>query len=352
MDSDDEEPKKEEKAGLPAWMATFADLMALLLSFFVLLLSFSEMDAMKFKRLAGSMAQALGVQQQLEVHEVPKGTSIIAQEFSPGKPEPTPINEIFQSTEDVTQMSLEVYCAEEFDIQQGEPEYEDSAREQLQQRLEELVRETEQDAMALAERLDAQIRAGQIEIETRGRQIIIRIREQGSFRSGSAELAQDYYDVIDEIRAVLMQQSGTIAVHGHTDDIPISSERFRSNWELSASRSVSVAHELLKARDLDRRRFIVEGHGDAHPLAPNDRAWNRALNRRVELTIVQGEDRETGPPRQVLDKSAQAGMQSDDTANDRPANAGTGVGTGNDDFFSGIDPQALEAGIRQFSGDQ
>lgn len=288
MDSEDEKPKKEEKSGLPAWMATFADLMALLLSFFVLLLSFSEMDAMKFKRLAGSMAQAFGVQQELEVHETPKGTSIIAQEFSPGKPEPTPINEIFQSTEDVTQMSLEVYCAEEFDIQQGEPDYEDSAREQLQQRLEELVRETEQDAMALAERLDTQIRAGQIEIETRGRQIIIRIREQGSFRSGSAELAQDYYDVIDEIRAVLMQQSGTIAVHGHTDDIPISSERFRSNWELSAARAVSVAHQLMEGGYIDENRFEVTGFADTRPLAPNDSAANRARNRRVEVVVQQG----------------------------------------------------------------
>ena len=80
---DDDTPrKKRQAAGLPAWMATFADLMALLLCFFVLLLSFSEMDAMKFKRLAGSLAQAFGVQTELQVNEVPKGPSIIAQEVS------------------------------------------------------------------------------------------------------------------------------------------------------------------------------------------------------------------------------------------------------------------------------
>lgn len=290
---DDDTPRKKRQApGLPAWMATFADLMALLLCFFVLLLSFSEMDAMKFKRLAGSLAQAFGVQTELQVNEVPKGTSIIAQEFSPGKPEPTPINEIFQSTDDTTQMSLEVYCAEEFDIQQGEPEYEDSAREQLKQRLEELIRETEQDAMALAARLQPQITSGQIEIETRGRQIIIRIREQGSFRSGSAELAEDYFDVLDEIQAVLMLQPGRIKVQGHTDNIPINSARFRSNWELSSARAVSVAHQLMRGDYIDEDRFEVTGFADTRPLAPNDNPDNRARNRRVEVVIRQGLEQE------------------------------------------------------------
>ena len=111
--SDEEEQKCDCVPGLPAWMGTFADLMSLLMCFFVLLLSFSEMDAMKFKRLAGSMAQAFGVQNKLNVTDIPKGTSIIAQEFSPGRPEPTPINEIWQKTEDLTEMSLEVECQEE-----------------------------------------------------------------------------------------------------------------------------------------------------------------------------------------------------------------------------------------------
>ena len=120
MSDDEEERCKCPPPGLAPWMGTFADLMALLMCFFVLLLSFSELDAMKFKRLAGSMAQAFGVQNRLKVVEVPKGTSIIAQEFSPGRPEPTPINEIYQRTEDITEMSLEVRQNEEFDIEAGE----------------------------------------------------------------------------------------------------------------------------------------------------------------------------------------------------------------------------------------
>lgn len=306
MDEEEERKKKDEDKGLPVWVATFADLMALLLVFFVLLLSFSEMDAMRFKRLAGSMAQAFGVQAEIRADNVPRGTSVIAREFSPGKPEPTPINEIYQSTDDQTQMSLEVYCAEEFDVQKGEPEYQDSAREQLEQRLQELIEQTEQDAMALAERLQPQIASGQLEIETRARQIIIRIREQGSFQSGSATLAEDYYDVLDEVRAVLMLQPGSIQVQGHTDDVPINSPRFRSNWELSTARAVSVAHQLMRGDYIDESRFEVSGYADTRPLAPNDSSANRARNRRVEIVVQQGMEEELDDEeQQVLEEEGE-----------------------------------------------
>jgi len=97
---------------IPGWLATFADLMSLLMCFFVLLLSFSEMDAMKFKRLAGELRQAFGVQTIVNVSDPPKGTSVIARHFSPSIPEPTPINEVRQKTSDITKSSLEVLCQE------------------------------------------------------------------------------------------------------------------------------------------------------------------------------------------------------------------------------------------------
>lgn len=289
MNDDDEEEGCDCPAGLPAWLATFADLMSLLMCFFVLLLSFSEMDAMKFKRLAGSMAQAFGVQNKLNVTDVPKGTSIIAQEFSPGIPSPTPINEIWQKTEDLTEMSLEVQCNQEYDIEAGDVSQEAGVKASVRERLEELVDETKKDAQELAEALQEEIAAGEIEIETEGRKIIIRIREKGSFKSGSHELADDYYNVMDEIRGVLMQKPGKIHVQGHTDDVPIRrSPRYRSNWELSTSRAVSVAEELMKNDEINRRRFEVSGMADTRPLVANNTRENRARNRRVEIVIRQG----------------------------------------------------------------
>ncbi len=288
----DDEEECDCPAGLPAWLATFADLMALLMCFFVLLLSFSEMDAMKFRRLAGSLAEAFGVQSKISVNEVPKGTSIIAQEFSPGKPDPTPITEIFQHTEDITKMSLEVLDSEEYDQEQGdltagEKDSTSSSKTKVEELVEQLVEQTKQDAADLAERLKDQIANGELEIETRGRKIIIRIREKGSFKSASAELAEDYYDVIDEIRAVLMLKPGGIEVQGHTDNVPIRSSKFRSNWDLSVMRAATVATELMRGGYLKKHRFEVSGFSDVRPLVVNTTAANKARNRRVEIVINQ-----------------------------------------------------------------
>ncbi|MGH1370703.1 MAG: flagellar motor protein MotB [Cellvibrionaceae bacterium] len=287
--SDEEHKCDCPPEGLPPWMGTFADLMSLLMCFFVLLLSFSEMDAMKFKRLAGSMAQAFGVQNKLNVTDVPKGTSIIAQEFSPAIPEPTPINEIWQKTEDLTQSSLDFECDQEFDVEQGEQNKEAGAKVRVKEKLEELIAQTEQDAVEIAQALHDQIAKGEIEVETRGRKIIIRIREKGSFKTASAELNDDYFDVIDEIREVLREKPGKVFVEGHTDNIPIKTARFRSNWELSSSRAVSVAHELMKD-EINERRFAISGYSDTVPLVANNSRENRARNRRVEIVIQQGLD--------------------------------------------------------------
>ena len=107
MGDEDIEPSLA-KSGAPAWMVTFADLSTLLLVFFVLLLSFSEMDVAKFKELAGSMREAFGVQAEIETRQIPKGTSLVAQEFSPGQPKPTVLNEVRQFTIDSNKNTLEV----------------------------------------------------------------------------------------------------------------------------------------------------------------------------------------------------------------------------------------------------
>ena len=86
--------------GIPAWVMTFADLMSLLLAFFVLLFSFSEMDKNIYKEMAGSLKEAFGVQREIKAKEPPKGINIIAREFSPGRPVPTPYDEVRQMTTD------------------------------------------------------------------------------------------------------------------------------------------------------------------------------------------------------------------------------------------------------------
>lgn len=285
--------------GLPAWMGTFADLMSLLMCFFVLLLSFSEMDVLKFKQIAGSMKFAFGVQNLLEVKDIPKGTSVIAQEFRPGRPEPTPIEVIMQQTIDVTQKSLD-FLDGESDRSGGAQR--DSAKldggasasnaSQDEEEKEEMEKMTSMAEM-LAQSLKKEIDEGAIEVENLGQQLIIRIREDGSFPAGSAFLQPKFRPLVKKIANLLKDVPGIIRVSGHTDDKPVESELYRSNWDLSAQRAVSVAQEMEKVKGFDPMRMRVMGVANTEPLVPNNSAKNRALNRRVELAIIQGKPKES-----------------------------------------------------------
>jgi len=291
-DSDDECP--DCPAGLPAWLATFADLMSLLMCFFVLLLSFSEMDVMKYKQVAGSMSDAFGVQNSIKTKDIPKGTSIIAQEFSPGRPEPTPISEVKQSTTDVTQSELSMNCPKGDTPKESttgdKTEATDDGAAKALAELGLIEMQTEKAAMDVAQALSKEIKAGQVEVETNGAKIVIRIKEDGSFASGSARLRPVFIPIMARIRDVLRGIKGVYTVEGHTDNVPINTARFRSNWELSASRAVSVAHELLIGGYLDERRFTVLGFGSVRAIVPNTTVANRAKNRRVEIIVERGKE--------------------------------------------------------------
>ena len=294
--------EEEAPAGAPAWMATFADLMSLLMCFFVLLLSFSEMDVLKYKQIAGSMKNAFGVQNQVKVKDIPKGTSIIAREFSPGRPQPTQIKTVNQFTTETTKQSLSVGNPDASDI---DPKKLDKKQTEklLEEKLKSLIAETKADADKLRQILKRELEEGKVDIETEGRSITVRVREKGSFPSGSATLNNDFVPVMTTLRDALKDIQGKIAVEGHTDDVPISSGRFRSNWGLSASRALSVTHELILDDTLDDERFMVIGHADTQPHQPNTTPQNRAQNRRVEIVIRQGLDNATAASVKEIRKS-------------------------------------------------
>lgn len=258
--------------GAPLWLATFADLMSLLMCFFVLLLSFASMDANKFKKMSESMMNAFGVQRDIPADAVPMGTSIIAQHFSPAMTEPTLLDDVKQSTnqKDV-QLDVDV---EDMEVMK-------------QKVMAEKLKEIEEQAEEIRESLKKEITQGLVTVETDGLRIIIRINEKGSFPSGSAVLKAGFEPVMDKITDSVNQSVGKVVVAGHTDDIPISTDWYRSNWELSASRSVTVAHFMLNKKETDANRVVIEGFADTKPLVPNDSAKNRAINRRVEIIIEQ-----------------------------------------------------------------
>jgi len=348
--------------GLPAWVMTFADLMSLLMCFFVLLLSFSEMDVSKYKEMAGSMKNAFGVQRDIKVREPPKGINIIAREFSPGRPEPTVMNVVRQMTTNDLRINLDLGKERGRPVPTPKADHEpdrdktlkaekntrnmvdkqadgltESQKKELTKakalavaRLEEKLiaeqqlagpeskqkkgvtvdrkdleklieaemaekkrKKLEQSAKLISDALGREIKDGSIDVETAGQKIIIRVREKASFSSGRAELKGVFRPILARVSKILKGSEGKIIVAGHTDNVPIYTERFRSNWELSSARAVSVAHEMMLATSIPSDRFLIQGYADTAPMAKNNSAANRAKNRRVEIILQQGDDRES-----------------------------------------------------------
>lgn len=289
----------------PPWLATFSDLMSLLMCFFVLLLSFSEMDVLKFKQIAGSMKYAFGVQNKVEVKDIPKGTSVIALEFRPGRPDPSPIEVINQQTNEMTQPTLTFQAGDDDNsggIQQQKGEQrggdaaataQEQAEDKRTQQNEATQQQLNEQVKKMAEKLDKEIVDGAIEIESLGQQIIIRIREKGSFASGSGFLQPQFKPVIRAIGELLKDVPGIVTVSGNTDDMQISNELYQSNWDLSAQRALAVAHELIRVKGFDPERMKVVGLADTNPLVANDSAEHRARNRRVEIAIEQGKAKQS-----------------------------------------------------------
>lgn len=362
----DQASAKVVEEGLPGWVMTFADLMSLLMCFFVLLLAFSEMDVSKYKEMAGSMKNAFGVQREVKVKEPPKGINIIAREFSPGRPQPTIMNVIRQMTTDDMRVNLDLGKERHRPVPTPKSEHEadrdktfkpheqannkadqqagqkagltDVQKKELEQAkklavvrlqqklkteqqmgnlqaqqkqaggidqksLEELVkarvaaekrRKLEQKAKLISQALGREIKGGSVDVETEGEKIIIRVREKASFGSGRAQLKGAFRPILERVANILKDSEGKIIVAGHTDNVPIYTERFRSNWELSAARAVSVAHEMMLATKIPSDRFLVQGFADTKPMTKNDTPANRARNRRVEIILQQGEDKPSG----------------------------------------------------------
>src|SRR5688572_13714998 len=275
----------EFRSGSPPWLMTFADLMVLLMSFFVLMLSFSEMDPEKFRVMSGSLTEEFGVQSEVTAANSPAGTSTEQREFSPAIPEPTDENEVRQHTVESNQSTLDLAL----ELRARELEAQELAAADQAQELRAVFQQ--------------EIDDGKLLIRQEGSNVVIQLLEKDSFPSGSAELEPSSLATLATIGELVGGMTGAITVSGHTDNVPVrAGGPYRSNWELSAARAASVGHELLAA-GLDPARLMVSGHADTQPRAANDTAANRALNRRVDITFANGRDRpgvwagaETTPP--------------------------------------------------------
>lgn len=239
---------KSGGGGAPLWMVTFADLMALMMTFFVLLYSFSSLDETKYRLIAASMASGFGA-----VLVSPKSSATPA--LGPPSMMPSPLNQPMGRSNQA--------------MGSGQP----SANTQVAQEVKQALMD--------------EITDGIIAVETTGERVIIRFPEEIAFPPGSDALSDAIIPIIDRLTKALEEAPGTIMVSGHTDDRPINSERYKSNWSLSTDRAVSVIRLFERIGNIDSKRLTAVGYADTQPLVPNDTAENRARNRRVEIVIIQ-----------------------------------------------------------------
>jgi chemotaxis protein MotB len=387
-------PKKcpECPVGAPGWMATFADMATLLLCFFVLILSFAEMNVPKFKQISGSMSNAFGVQRDVPVVEQPKGTTVLSLSFSPS-PTMSLVNNLKQETTDTTQQEIEVrekdqdlrteaiyeaagrrpvdserpgaqggsapdsieqdaaklkevLAAEiasgvanvkatstrvtvEFNAKENAPRAErliaaqaiatgvkkvSEVSDELQSEVavtgatQALISSMESKAAAVqsegssgkgggsAEKVEAaakafeaafsgEIKEGLVKVERKDGAVTVKIGSGGAFATGDAALTPLASQIIEKIGDVANSTNSRVIIGGHTDNVPIKTVKYRDNWDLSASRAVSVVRELVTARRFDPARIEAQGFADTKPVAANDTPQNRALNRRIEIEV-------------------------------------------------------------------
>ena len=179
------------------------------------------------------------------------------------------------------------------------------------------------DSKLISEALSEEIKNGLIDLQVEEQRIILRIREKGAFPSGSARLIKPFSSITAKISKVFKDFDGMIIVSGHTDNYPIHTSRFRSNWELSASRAVSVIHELSKDRVLRHKEFELAAYAETQPVDTNKTYIGRAKNRRVEITMDYS--RIPGRPATGADTGDMSGLDpelKDSVIGERSASAG------------------------------
>ena len=138
--------------------------------------------------------------------------------------------------------------------------------------------------MELSEEIDK----GLADVLRDGDDIIVRLANQGSFVSGSADLRESFSGTLDRVGKAINKSDGEIKIEGHTDNVPVAfSERFRSNWDLAAARSASVASFFVNNTGIKQERLVVNGFADTQPIDSNDTPAGRAKNRRIEIIIKQ-----------------------------------------------------------------
>ena len=295
-------PKQEEApAGAPAWMATFSDLMNLLLCFFVLLFSMSSTDTEKFQEVIASIQSSFSIFSS-------GGTSIgEGQMISSGISQLEMFDDYFNSVHDGDDEQYEKEGATDTQ-NEGEQQEDGSASnegeetsngvsvEEAKEALEEAgASESESVAEQIESKLSEYGLQDQVEVDFNANYVMITINGALLFDSGKAELTEDAIPIVDNLSKILAQYSNNIIeIEGHTDNVPMRSGTYENNDVLSMYRALYVAERIRQVTNLNPAYIKSAGRGEYVPIADNSTAEGRARNRRVEIKIYNSYSSDLG----------------------------------------------------------
>lgn len=230
--------KHEEHENMERWLVSYADFITLLFAFFVVMYSTSSVHEGKYRAVADSINTA----------------------FHP----------IIAFSSSNIRLTTKATGSEMFNVGMN------------------LYRKFE----AGAKKID---QSGRIKVIREGRGMVIRISESFAFETGRAEILPEFAKALDQIAEWIAEAPNTVLVEGHTDNIPINTPQYPSNWELSASRATQIVRYFVEHHAMGPDRFSIAGYAEFRPIAPNDTLEGRAKNRRIEIVLLNEREQSEQP---------------------------------------------------------
>ncbi len=268
--------RDEEHPNHERWLVSYADFITLLFAFFVVMYSISSVNDGKYRVLSETLTDAFLKSAQsldpIQIGEKVRTMHPVAGEFAASEPG------TLESSD--TEDPLDIIDEESVDTK-GRPEADGTGREGDSG---DAKTNLDQTATALESALSTFIQDDLVNIKKTDRGLEVEMKSKMLFDSGSARLSRTAIKMLRDVSGILKPIPNQIVVEGHTDNVPINTILFPSNWELSAVRAASVVH-LLKRLGIDPGRLVAIGYGEYKPTATNDDEEGRQKNRRVALVI-------------------------------------------------------------------
>jgi chemotaxis protein MotB len=254
------------------WLITYADLITLLLVFFIIMYAMSKIDMAKYTVLA----QALSFQFQKADTPLPNGKGVLGQV---GKTTSDSDKNKANPEQDDTKTGNNAEAMKQFDKTTQNQYDQDKKNQDLQDLLKKITAYIDQN------QLQSQVKAEDTE-----RGIAITLNDLLLFDLGKADLKPAAYPVLDKLAGFISTLKTKVSIEGHTDNLPLAAGNpLKDNWGLSNARSLSVLWYFKYVDKLDDKNLVSTGYGDTKPIAPNDTEANRQQNRRVEIVVLRNE---------------------------------------------------------------